>query len=466
MSRYLEPFEQLMVTMESCTQPMHAGSIELYRLPDGAPSDFVAKLAERMRAVAPQPPFDKTLEGRGWLRWKTAVPDMHYHVRHLRLPTPGSLAQLMEMTEGLYGSLLNRSLPLWECWLIDGIEEGRFAIVFKAHHALTDGIAGMRRFLDSLAITPDDAQVRAPWGDNSDSRVHGEKPAARTHAQARAARPRPALTLREVVDTARTLWPVKTQRSRLNGVPASSARRFGACTLSLPDMKAAGAPLGATINDVLVTLADHAANRYLAELGEPPTAPLAVLAAISTRREGATGGPSNQVLALPATLAAPGTPLPQRLRVIHDALRQGKEAAGKLPPGAGTGYTASAAALLPQLLEQAPGMLGQWAVSSMVVSNISPPRNAHYVDQPLYRAGACMEAFYIQPIINGGSLLNVTCMGYDGRLNVGIGSVPGAVDEPMRFGRYMAEALAELAGAPAPKAPRPAVKRARRKAHA
>jgi hypothetical protein len=85
-----------------------------------------------------------------------------------------------------------------------------------------------------------------------------------------------------------------------------------------------------------------------------------------------------------------------------------------------------------------------FASHNLMVSNITPPRGAHYVNHPLYRSGARLEAYYIQPILNAGILLNVTVMCYNGSLNVGIGSVPGAIDEPMRLGRYMVEALAEL----------------------
>lgn len=444
MSKRLEAFEQLMVTMERPAQPMHAGSVEIFQLPEDAPSDFVETLVEKMRAVPAIAPFERALEGRAWMRWRITDVDMHYHVRHLRLPSPGSMTQLMEMAEGLYGGLLNRSLPLWEAWVIEGLEGGRFAIAFKAHHALTDGVAGMRRFLDSLSTDPKDQRVRAPWGDNIDSAVHARRAAAVARPPVSAPQRRP-LTGSELLAAARALWPVKTQRSRLNGVPSSSARRFGACTLPLALMKGAGAACGATVNDVLVALVDHAANRYLLEQGDTPGAPLAALVAVSGRKEGETGGASNQVIAIPAALGEPTAGIQERLIAVRDALRCGKEAAGNLPRATHTGYTAGTAALVPQLLELIPAEFGGFAVSSMVVSNISPPRGAHYVDQPLYRAGARMESFYIQPIVNGGCLLNVTCMGYNTTLNVGIGSVPGAIDDPMRLGRYMVEALEELA---------------------
>jgi diacylglycerol O-acyltransferase / wax synthase len=447
MSQYLEAFEQLMVSMETSSKPMHAGSLEILRLPVGAPPGFVAKLVKNLRAVTPCAPFNKVLGGVGWNRWKTVQVNMNYHVRHVSLPSPGSMEQLMQMAEALYAPLLNRSLPLWEIWVIEGLEGRRFAIAFKGHHALSDGMKGMTTYLSSLSTNPADRRVRAPWGDNRDSSIHADTGTARTTPNRTAAKPIPAPTAAStsMTSTVRALWPLKTKPSRLNGTPQTSERRFGACSISLRSIKSAGIETGATVNDVLVALVDHATNRYLADLNERPASPLAVLMPISTRKEGSTKGASNQIVSVTAALGEPDAGIAERVNQVRDSLKRSKTAVFNLSPGLQMGYTVMLGTIMPNLVGPVAQM---FASHSLLVSNITPPRGAHYVNRPLYRAGARLESYYIQPILNAGILLNVTVNCYDGSLNIGIGSVPGAINEPMRLGQYMSEALADLVSTP------------------
>jgi hypothetical protein len=166
---------------------------------------------------------------------------------------------------------------------------------------------------------------------------------------------------------------------------------------------------------------------------------------ISTRTEGSTGGASNQIVSVAAALGAPDAAIGERIVQVRDSLKRGRTALSNLSPGLQMGYTVMLGAIMPNLVGPVAQM---FASHSLMVSNITPPRGAYYANHPLYRAGARLEAYYIQPILNAGTLLNVTVMCYNGSLNVGIGSIPGSIDEPMRLGRYMIEALAELATVP------------------
>jgi hypothetical protein len=186
MSQYLEAFEQMMVSMETPSRPMHAGGLEILQIPAGAPPDFVAKLVKGLRAVKPHDPFNKALAGTGWNRWKPVPVNMNYHLRYVSLPQPGSIEQLMQMTEALYGPPLNRSLALWECWVIDGLHGNRVAIAFKAHHALSDGSKGMTTYLSSLSVGGKSKFADPPGREVR--RVGAEAPAARIPACARTGR--------------------------------------------------------------------------------------------------------------------------------------------------------------------------------------------------------------------------------------------------------------------------------------
>ncbi|MET0984723.1 MAG: wax ester/triacylglycerol synthase domain-containing protein [Steroidobacteraceae bacterium] len=462
MTKRLDPSSQMMLLMDRPSQPMHAGGIQMFRLPSNAPRNFVPALVEKLRAIPPRAPFDQIVAGTLLNHWKKVSVNMKHHVRHVRLPQPGSVEQLMEWAQGLYSSPLNRSLPLWEMWVLEGIEGNRFAIAIKAHHALVDGQGGMKLFMGAFATKASDRRILAFWGDNP--KEHRKKPAAAKSAGAsKRTAPASRLSITDWIKNAQALWPLQGRPTRLNGIPQSVERRFGFCNLPLPTMKEISRRHGVTINDVIVTLVDHATHRYLAESGTAEKGPLVLLMPVSTRKQGSEGG--NQVTGVTATLSAPRAGLIERLQAVHGSLKQSKNAVSMLPKAAQFGYFAMLGMVMPQIARWADVVGLPISPFNLLVSNISPPPDAHYVDQPLYLGGAEMEGLYIQPILNVSTLLNVTVAGYNNMLNVGIGSAPGAIDEPMRLGKTMEEALLELAGRrrPASKARKsPAVrKRAR-----
>ncbi len=89
--------------------------------------------------------------------------DLDYHVRRSALPTPGRVRELLELTSRLHGTLLDRHRPLWEMHLIEGLNDGRFAIYTKMHHAIVDGVSALNLLQGSLSTDPDDHEVQAPW---------------------------------------------------------------------------------------------------------------------------------------------------------------------------------------------------------------------------------------------------------------------------------------------------------------
>ncbi|MET0658162.1 MAG: wax ester/triacylglycerol synthase domain-containing protein, partial [Steroidobacteraceae bacterium] len=433
---------QMMLLMDRPSQPMHAGGMQMLHLPVNASRNFIPALVEKLRAIPPRPPFNQIVAGTLLNHWKTVPVNMKHHVRHVRLPEPGSVEQLMQWAEGLYSSPLNRSLPLWEMWVLEGIEGNRFAIAIKAHHALVDGQGGMKLFMGSFATKATDRRVRAFWGDNPKEHRKTTPVAKRAGVSRRTDTPSPS-SIAGWLKNAQALWPLQGRPTRLNGSPQSVERRFGFCNLPLPMMKEVSRRHEVTINDLIVTLVDHATHRYLAESGTPEPGPLVLMMPVSTRKPGSDGG--NQVTGVTATLGAQNASIVERLAAVHQSLKQGKNAVSMLPKAAQFGYMAMLGMVMPQVAKWARLVGVSLSPFNLLVSNISPPPGAHYVDRPLYLAGAVMEGLYIQPILNVSILLNVTVAGYNNVLNVGIGSAPGAIDEPMRLGKAMEEALLELA---------------------
>ena len=172
--------------LESPTRPSHAGVLMLFDPPEGeAGPDFAHRVVDTFRATAPVAPFDRRPAlGPGRLpHWVTVDDiDLGYHVRAFALPAPGSRQQLMEMLGQLYMALLDRSRPLWECYVIEGLDTGQVALFYKLHHGLADGISGARMLFGSLSESSDDPTITPLWGPRKETRRRA-RPDAPTRAR-------------------------------------------------------------------------------------------------------------------------------------------------------------------------------------------------------------------------------------------------------------------------------------------
>lgn len=135
---------------ESREHPMHVAGLQLFEPPEGAGPEFLLDIHEQMVAHTHFNPTFRThpatvLGGVVDLAWSVDDEvDIEYHLRRSALPTPGRVRDLLELTGRLHGSLLDRHRPLWEAHLIEGLNDGRFAVYTKVHHALLDGVSASR----------------------------------------------------------------------------------------------------------------------------------------------------------------------------------------------------------------------------------------------------------------------------------------------------------------------------------
>ena len=152
----LNPTDSAFLWMETRNQPMHVAGLNIYTPPSGAGPDFVAKLmAEWNKSPAAVAPFNlrPVLRMGLWYWEKDTEFELDYHLRHLALPQPGRIRELLALVSRLHGNLLDRNRPLWETYVIEGLPGGRFAIYTKMHHALIDGVSGARMMAKSLSTT-------------------------------------------------------------------------------------------------------------------------------------------------------------------------------------------------------------------------------------------------------------------------------------------------------------------------
>ncbi|EFD11331.1 predicted protein, partial [Mycobacterium tuberculosis T46] len=163
------PNDSMFLFIESREHPMHVGGLSLFEPPQGAGPEFVREFTERLVANDEfQPMFRKhpATIGGGIARVAWAYDDdidIDYHVRRSALPSPGRVRDLLELTSRLHTSLLDRHRPLWELHVVEGLNDGRFAMYTKMHHALIDGVSAMKLAQRTLSADPDDAEVRAIW---------------------------------------------------------------------------------------------------------------------------------------------------------------------------------------------------------------------------------------------------------------------------------------------------------------
>ena len=165
------------------TQCTSAG-LQLFKPPEGSGPDFIGDLHEAIvKNDDVQPTFRKhpgrLLGGISNVAWAFDNDiDIDYHLRRSALPRPGRVRELLELTSRLHGTLLDRHRPLWEASLVEGLEDGRFAVYTKIHHSLLDGISAQRLMMRSMSPDPDDHEIRVPWTLGREAQEQGLGPVA------------------------------------------------------------------------------------------------------------------------------------------------------------------------------------------------------------------------------------------------------------------------------------------------
>ena len=264
-----------------------------------------------------------------------------YHVRHTALPAPGTMRQLKRLTGRVFSQKLEHDRPLWQLWVVEGVEDGRFAMIFTAHHCLADGIAGAG-ILQALFTSPE--REPKPWTPRaipSRTELLAAEVKHRTEGLAKvpelvrhgAEEPRAAL------DAARRV--VEEGMSTLNmGVSAASAsplnpphigphRRFDVCRFDLNEMKRVKNELGGKLNDVVLAVAAGGIGRYLRRRGEDPASldDFRALIPVNTRG-GATQSTGNAVALMYARLPLAIEDPVERYRAVLAETRHAKSEAG------------------------------------------------------------------------------------------------------------------------------------------
>jgi hypothetical protein len=335
--------------------------------------------------------------------------DLDYHLRRIGAPAPGGIKELCDLAGEFTSRQLDRSRPLWELCIVEGLENGNIGVLAKVHHSTIDGVSGAEVMVHLFDLEP--APATPP-----------EPPPEPTVPAPFAA---PATTLNAAI---------------------TPHRNVAAVTLPFDDVKAVKRALGTTVNDVVLAVCAGALRRYLDTHGELPEDPLVAVVPISVRNDPEIeSGGSNQVSAMFTSLATDVTDPRERLLAIAEVTRAAKEEHNAIGAKLLQDWAEFAA---PRLFARASRLYSSMnladrhrPIHNVIISNVPGP------PFPLYLAGAQLELLCPLGPVMEGAALNITVISYMDRLDVGLIACREVVPDLWDLAEGFHDALEELTDA-------------------
>ena len=408
---------------------MHIGGLTLVEGPPPSMDEFLEQIRRRLHLVPRyRHKLASTARDSGRPVWVDDPSfNLEYHIRHTALPTPGRWEQLCALTARIFSQQLDRSKPLWEMWLIEGLEDNRFALITKTHHALVDGIAGVDLATVLFDLSPDPPPIRhsgRAWQPHREpgtaelvaSGLRGAVRAgfalaegaidALAHPEHALARAREAAEgIGEIVWAGLNPAP----ETPLN-VPIGPHRRFFGIASRLDDFKTVKNAFGGTVNDVVLAVVTGALRTFLISRGRPTEGvEMRALVPVSVRVEDDQGGNRLVVMRgpLPVYIADPV----QRLRFVSqamDGLKESKQALGAEVIAGAQNFAP------PTILAQASRLNFSTRLFNLIVTNVPGPQF------PLYVLGREMLEAYPIAFLPENHALAIGIMSYNGQMNFGL----------------------------------------------
>jgi diacylglycerol O-acyltransferase len=382
--------------------------------------------------------------------------DLDYHVSRIGAPAPGGIEELCELASDFTSRQLDRSRPLWEMRIVEGLRDNRIGVLAKVHHSTVDGVSGAEVMVHLFDLEPQperrelppEAEPPAPERVPTDLELvsFATWSLLRTPFRIAAKLPRTIGSFVGVVRGRRANegpsapTPFAAPRTSLNG-SITPHRKVAAVTLPFPEVKAVKQAMGCTVNDVVLALCSGALRRYLDEGGELPRQPLIAVVPISVRGEEPSVG-SNRVSAMFTSLATDRADPVQRLEAIAAVTRAAKKehhtiGAKMLQDWAE--FATTAVFTRASRLYSSMGLADRHRpIHNLVISNVPGP------PFPLYLAGARLELLCPLGPVMEGAALNVTVISYMNNLDVGLIACRESVPGLWGLAHHFRDALEEL----------------------
>ena len=432
---------------------MHIGGLGIFEGPAPTGEQFRAHIASRLPLV---PRYRQKLVqmplGTGRPVWaEDAGFRVGYHVRHTALPAPGGEEQLLTLASRIVSQRLDRTKPLWEMWLVEGLAGNRFAVIAKTHHAMIDGVGGVDLLTALFDLSPDPAPVVAePWqARNTPGALglltHGARDAARhlarlgTRGAGLAVRPQQAV--RQGRDLLAALGAVAAPL--VNGAPPTVLnrtpgphRRVEVVRTPLADYKTVKQAFGVTVNDVVLTAVAGALGRFLQDRGESVAGlQLRACVPISLRRQDARAAAGNEITVMMAPLPVGITDPVQRLAVVRRSMEHLKSS--RQAEGARV-LTSIENALPPTVLARASRLGFSSRMYNLLVTNVPGPQ------VPLYVLGRQLESLAPLAFLAPKHLLAIAVVSYHGQVTYGLLGDADGVPDLAALAKHLEDSLAEL----------------------
>jgi WS/DGAT/MGAT family acyltransferase len=440
--------------MESPERPFHVAGLMILKLPEKAPPNYLRRLARQTgRLNELWPIFNRKLadphsvRNPGWVPADDYDPD--YHVHHYALAVPGRMDDLLNLVSRVHERVMDRSRPLWEIHIIEGLQGGRFALYCKTHHALVDGV-GALRMVNALFRTDPDAKIN----------MRTARPIAQEHHEKLSLAKQLAGTRKELMKHYAALpqvgsllagmgldallgkkdvppLPFTAPRTLFNG-EVDARRQIIIAELPLKGMRTLATPFGGTLNDTLVAVCGGAMRAYLQGQDSLPGKSMEAGLPVSIKRAGQSDG--NQVsMIICQMFTNEADPLKRLQRVI----RVSSKAKADLRKMSSTAaQDVSNMLFVPALVLTLSGNATRVAPAfNAIISNVpgSP--------ETLYLEGSELEAIYPFSIVTDSMGINITVISYRSKLCIAVTSCPTEQPGIAEFGKLIRQSYRELAAA-------------------
>jgi diacylglycerol O-acyltransferase len=446
---------------------MHIGGLTVVEGPPPTMTEFLEQIRRRLHLV---PRYRHKLASTALDSGRPVWIDdpsfnLEYHIRHTALPSPGRWEQLCGLTARIFSQQLDRSKPLWEMWLIEGLEDDRFALITKTHHSLIDGIAGVDLATVLFDLSPDPPPIRhsgRPW------KPHPEPNAAELVAAGLRGAVRGGIELAEgAIDAlAHPEHALARAREAAEGVgeivwaglnpapetplnvPIGPHRRFFGIGCKLEDFKTVKNAFGGTVNDVVLAVVTGALRSFLISRGRRTAGvEMRALVPVSVRVEDEHAQGGNRIVVMRGPLPVYISDPVQRLRFVSqamDGLKESKQALGAEVIAGAQNFAP------PTILAQASRLNFSTRLFNLIVTNVPGPQF------PLYVLGREMLDAYPIAFLPENHALAIGIMSYNGQMNFGLLGDYDALPDIDTISDSIAEELATLVSLAREAVPAPA----------
>jgi diacylglycerol O-acyltransferase len=441
---------------------MHIGGLGVFAGPAPTGQEFRTHIASRLPLV---PRYRQKLVkmplGTGRPVWvEDASFRIGYHVRHTALPAPGGDEQLLTLVSRIVSQRLDRTKPLWEMWLVEGLADDRFALITKTHHAMIDGVGGIDLLTALFDLSPDSgptdvvpwqpAATPGPVGLLAHGAVGAVRNLVRLSAKGVQLSTSPKAAVREVAGVAGALGAalgpiVNAAPPSVLNAPPGPHRRVEVVRTSLADYRTVKSAFGATVNDVVLAAVAGALGRFLEARGEQVQGlALRACVPVSLRTGDSSGSAGNEIAVMMAPLPVDIADPVERLAAVHRSM--GHLKTSRQAEGAAV-LTSLENALPPAILARASRLGFSSRVYNLLVTNVPGPQ------VPIYVLGRQLEELVPLAFLAPEHLLAIAIVSYHGQVTYGLLGDADALPDLGDLADHLTDTLAELVTAAADASP-------------